>query len=353
VNNNFAQHQRPRNSQGPFTPFTPPGKRSTNGTPPPSRKPFDPRAFNIKDTPSAAQPFVGSQVFVDAKTPYAPPLQVEPPPRDPRYGKKPERPFEPAPFSTPNGAAAEHMRNRRAAGGNNSYRNAATNERRYHQHSTSASNHRGRGSSSSSSSSSPFDNLKDMFRNVGGKKGAAVEEPEPPGFKSGNVEVLTTPNNEGGRWPSKSNEQPRTNAVEVEIIDAEAPSGATISDWQRGVESWPTPPSPSNRRASNASAENSAASTTNAHTFCDNTDNYKSVLPSNHHDVALLQKAKLLLSQSPELRALVTMAQSEPRVREAVRECQGDPRGFGRYLVDPVAGPVLRELKEECASLVL
>ena len=42
----------------PFT-FTAPGKRSTNGKPPPRKtSSSDPRKFNIKDTPNMTQPFM-------------------------------------------------------------------------------------------------------------------------------------------------------------------------------------------------------------------------------------------------------------------------------------------------------
>ena len=366
-----GQNAARRSSQGPFTPFTTPAKRSTNGTPPPTsqkRRPTgDPRGFNIKDTPDTTQSFVGSQVYVDQNTPYSPPLQVEPPPRDPNY-VPPERPFEPAPFSGPQGQNNHQPRDKWNQVGNsnsNNYttperpppmnNNNAANDRQYQQQQkqTSQSKRHRKKDSSSSSSSSPFDNLKDMFSNMGGgkkEKAEVAKEDEPRGFKSGNVEVFSS--NDDGEWPPSSNGRSRQQqqAVEVEIIDAETMEETTWQEEEDGDEygNSPSNQSPSEETFSNAwkggsePASSSTFETSNGATS-DNANNNSGIM----NDDAMIQRAQQLLTSNPEIRAIVAKAQSNPRVREAVQECMGNPAAFaGWYLEDPVVGPVLKELKE-------
>ena len=56
--------------------------------------------------------------------------------------------------------------------------------------------------------------------------------------------------------------------------------------------------------------------------------------------------AKQLLSINPDILAIVTKAQFNPKMREAVNECMGNPSLFGLYLNDPDVGPILDELKQ-------
>jgi len=44
---------------------------------------------------------------------------------------------------------------------------------------------------------------------------------------------------------------------------------------------------------------------------------------------------------------MVSIAQSNPKVREAVEACMGDPSAFGQYLSDPDIGPILTNLRKQ------
>jgi hypothetical protein len=43
---------------------------------------------------------------------------------------------------------------------------------------------------------------------------------------------------------------------------------------------------------------------------------------------------------------MASIAQSNPKVREAVEACMGNPAAFGQYLNDPDIGPILEKLRE-------
>jgi len=73
----------------------------------------------------------------------------------------------------------------------------------------------------------------------------------------------------------------------------------------------------------------------------------------DHEEMA--RRARGLLSRNPEIRAIVARARLDPRLHEAVRECEGDPSAFGKYLEDSNSegeggggglAPVLRELRD-------
>jgi hypothetical protein len=318
-------------SQGPFTPFTEPGKRSTNNMPPPRKRPSDPRRFNIKDTPETTQPFVTGS-YVDYNTPYSPPLQVEPPPRDPRYQPISERPFEPAPYSNQGARVPGAGTNR----GNNSppYRQKEEKGQGY------------------TSSSSPFDKWKDMFSSTkwGGEKKKAAENEEPKGFKSGNVEVFPSDTNDDGlRSPLNSVvgtpiDEIRQQAVVVEIIDAKQriKSSRDVQDKDgEGIRDSRIPQTsaafPSDAWKGGPSAA-AAASTTSKTSSLPNTNN----IASND----AMEKAKNLLASDPATRELVSKAQTNPKLREALIKCRDNPSAFGNYLNDADIGPILNELKQ-------
>ena len=191
--------------------------------------------------------------------------------------------------------------------------------------------------------------MKDMFGNMGSHKetAAAEEEEEPKGFMSGNVKVFSTSTEDKGEGPPRSSGQ-HTNAVEVESIEAEIASntkdsGTTTTHWQGEEEGQPSQQSSSSSEDmfSNAWEGGPEPAPTS-----DNNNAFKA--ESN----VLLQKAHQLLSQNPDIRAVVTRVQSSPHVREAVQDCWGNPAESGRYLDNPVVGPVLREPKEAvCISV--
>ena len=358
-------------SQGPFTPFTPPGKRSTNGKPPPSRKrsQYDTRGFNMKDTPDNTQPFMGSQTYVYPNdNVFSPPLQVEPPPPDPNY-VPPERPFEPTPFSNPQPHSVRTDRtasprdkwNRVDKGGSTAFGNGVPPPsdngayRTYNQQSQAqrksskqeTKRHR-------TGSSSPFDNLKDMFNTMGGnnKKKAEVVKEETAGFKSGNVEVFSGEENE---WQSPTTQQ---SVNENNIIDAELWDGDEESVWEeeeRQQQQQQQMPS-AGRFSNNAWMGGPAPSdTTTTMPYYANANGEQDSDESRYDSDSaaggtieneLIERAQHLLTTNPAILEIVTRAQSNPKVREAVHECMGNPVSFGLYLDDPEVGPLLNELKE-------
>jgi len=357
-----AQNRSSRGSQGPFTPFTSPEKRSTNGVPPPSKRQMDPRGFNIKDTPDTSQAFVGSQVFVDQNTPYSPPLQVEPPPRDPNY-KPPERPFEPTPFSNP------HVRNHASAASsrrmnNNSVPPNANNGRQQQQQQPQNQQTTKR----RTGGATPFDNLKDMFSNIKSGRGKKEEETAEPKvfnggnveFKSGNVEVFSSDDDDDNELPRKTSKARQQQdeiwqqAMEVEILDAEME--ATADDWELDDDgeydaSSSGPYQSSDQQFSDAWMEGpeSASSpsfggSSSEATYYDNDIQDDNV--SSMNEDAAIQKARHLLTTNQKIREIVAKAQSNPKVREAVSECMGNPMAFGWYLNDPDVGPILNELRD-------
>ena len=348
-------------SQGPFTPFTPPPKRSTNGKPPSQKRPSDPRGFNIKDTPDNTQPFVGSQAYFDQNTAYSPPLQVDPPPRDPNYEPK-KRPFEPAPFSNPQPHAVRTDRAYRPPRDkwnrvNNNYSPPPPHTRVNPRQDDRQKQTKQRVGSSA------FNNLKDMFSNMNsdgsGKKGAEKKVEKPKGFKSGNVEVFSSTDNE---WPpkdiSRQQNERLQQALEVEIIDAEM---ETTEDWQFEEEddiNQSSSPQPSTfdtfSNAWKGGPKSSSSFTANGGGSNEvDTVSYNNIVEDNTNgsgmttdDTVIIQKAQQLLTSNPEIRAIVTRAQSNSKIREAVRECMDNPSSFGQYLNDAEVGPILNELRD-------
>lgn len=59
-----------------------------------------------------------------------------------------------------------------------------------------------------------------------------------------------------------------------------------------------------------------------------------------------IHRAQELLANDPKLRYMASIAQSNPKVREAVEACMGNPAAFGQYLNDPDIGPILEKLRE-------
>lgn len=359
--------------------------RSTNGKPPPQtrkKRTGDPRGFNIKDTPDDTQPFAGSQYF-DQNTfgqgGYSPPLQVEPPPRDPNY-VPPERPFEPAPFSNPQphavrtGATNARDRNKWNTVGTNNGDGAANRRRSYEQHRAQQQQREREQSQRSqqqqqqqqqssqkkvhkTGSKTPFDNLKDMFNNMGNNKKKDKEDDderevfteESAGFKSGNVEVFSTEDDDDA--PKKGWGQ---NAFEVEIIDAEMWTGEEEEEEE-------LPPSSSSSAGGfsndawmgGAGSTDTTSSYTSSNGFSHDASNNigqdhesYTAAAATAEDQQTIQRAQHLLANSQKVRLLVAQAQSNPKIRRAVQECIGNPAMFGRYLDDEEVGPLLKELKE-------
>ena len=304
-------------SQKPYEPtFTPPRKHdTTNMPPPPKSSRRNSRKFNIKDGPDFTQPFVGSQVWVNENVPPSPPLQVEPPPRDPNY-KAPERPFEPTPFSTfqPHSVRDDRPPNRREQ-----FRPPSPSPKT-NKHQSPPSSGKKQTYKSNRDGSSPFDKFKDVFNTVTRHNKQKDDSEEEEGFKSGNVEVLTN----DGSAPNGSSKRQQENNSAV-IIDAviddgkEEPSTTPFfaSAWKGGPESKVVEDSTSDANGFNQEADMSDA----------------------------IRKAQELLAGDPKLRYMATIAQSNPKVREAVEACMGNPSAFGQYLSDPEIGPILEAMR--------
>lgn len=337
---------RPRNktfsrSQKPYEPtFTPPRKHdTTNMPPPPKSRRQNSRKFNIKDGPDFTQPFVGSQVWVNENVPPSPPLQVEPPPRDPNY-KTPERPFEPTPFSTfqPHSVRDDRPPNRREQfspppppRNNNNYQSPPSSGKKQTY-------------KSSRDGSSPFDKFKDAFQNMTGQK----KKPKPDiyegskqeGYKSGNVEVLSdneyvSNNGVSNKWQQQMS---GSNVIDAEIDDGqdEESSYATSETYDQRpffADAWKGGPQSADFAAS--IEDPSTVNAANGNVSAEDVDMSDAI-----------HKAQELLANDPKLRYMASIAQSNPKVREAVEVCMGNPAAFGQYLNDPDIGPILQNLRK-------
>ena len=349
-------------SQGPFTPFTTPGKRNTNGKPPPKKRSKDPRGFNIKDTPDDTQPFMGSQAFFDQYTSYSPPLHVDPPPRDPNY-VPPERPFEPAPFSSPQPHAVRTDRFAQRPPRDDWNRVNPSSSPPPKSNTNQQRKERKNQKKQRVGSSSAFNNLKDMFSNIGGNKDNEPRKVEVEvgerGFKSGNVEVFSS--NDNDDWPPKDISQRQDakfqQALEVEIINAEMETDDNY--WQEDeIEIDDPPPQPSSTEQFTSAwmggPKTSPASRSPLFTTANGSDNSETVANTTPHhaydtiidDDAIMERAQHLISTNAGIRAIVTHAKSNPKIQEAVQKCKDNPAAFGSYLNDMDIGPILNDLRE-------
>jgi len=192
------------------------------------------------------------------------------------------------------------------------------------------------------------------------------EEEEPKGFVSGNVEVFSSTDDD--EWPPRNDDR-QQRAMEAEIIDAEMETAAaTSSFWQqeedkgqvygndpssqhrspissseRFSNAWKGGPKPSTYPSTTpyaAQAANGYAAGVGQSTGSDDEQG------EQIEDAVVIQTAQQLLISNQEVRAIVARAQLNPTIREAVQKCMGNPADFGQYLEDPVAGPVLSELKK-------
>lgn len=286
-------------------------------------------------------------------------MHVEPPPRDPTYVPGRERPFEPAPFMDAQPHAV------RMGPGDGS----RTIQDRWNRVPPPRSDHRvgnvgntrntgdggGRQRRESkrrkvSSSSAPFDNLKDIFDNIRSKKEKANNsagrehrsssaEEDAEGFKYGDFEVF--PSNAAADEDGSRKNGRRQEVVEVEIIDAE-----TLEEG--GDVNVPRRPPPSRSPFSEAWKGGPEAAAPSSH-LANGVDSGSGRF-ADAGTFRAARRARDLLANDPEVRAVVARAHADPRLREALRRCADDPRSFGRYLEDADGiGPVLKELRD-CIS---
>ena len=313
-------------SQKPYEPtFTPPRKHdTTNMPPPPKSSRQNSRKFNFKDGPDFTQPFVGSQVWVNENVPPSPPLQVEPPPRDPNY-KTPERPFEPTPFSTfqPHSVRDDRPPNRREQ-----FRAPPPPSPKANNYQSPPSSGKKQTYKSSRDGSSPFDKFKDAFNNVTGRNKPKEDqdilnesEEREEGFKSGNVEVLTgVGDNTNKKWQTQKGDTVIIDAIiDDEQEEMYKKTNMFTNAWKGGPQSKWTQPVTAN----------------GSHDFAEEAD---------MSDV--IQRAQELLADDPKLRYMATIAQSNPKVKKAVEACMGNPSAFGQYLADPEIGPILEAMRK-------
>lgn len=176
---------------------------------------------------------------------------------------------------------------------------------------------------------SPFDRMRDMFKNMatGAKEPAQNNEKD-----RGKVEVVP-PDEDWSSFERKGEQQnyqkwqqQKAMAMEVEVITEDGPAMQEMerprpkSKHQQLKDDW-------NWKGGPKSPE-------------------FTTIPSPGGDMTdAVRKAQHMLA-NPKIRAIVNKAQSNPKVREAVQECMGNPAAFGKYLNDEEVGPMLRELKD-------
>jgi len=174
---------------------------------------------------------------------------------------------------------------------------------------------------------SPFDRMKDMFKNMASN---GKEQPAQSIDDIGRVELVppdpfhnNSKQQEYQRW-----QQQKAQAVEAEVIIEGNAADQTYQfsqsqqqlEQQEQYDAWTW----------------TQVSQNNGFT----------TIPSPGVDMAQsIQKAQQLLA-NPRIRAIVNKAQANPKVRNAVQECMGNPASFGQYLNDDEVGPILRELKD-------
>jgi len=155
-------------------------------------------------------------------------------------------------------------------------------------------------------------------------------DPEGQGFKSGNVEVLAGDeyvSNGANKW-----QQQKSGAVIIDaVIDdgQDEPSYSTSETYDQTnlfAEAWKGGPQ---SKVTKSSTFNDANNLTEETDMSD-----------------AIRRAQELLADDPKLRYMATIAQSNPKVREAVEACMGNPSAFGQYLNDPEIGPILEAMRK-------
>eukprot|EP00970_Alexandrium_tamarense_P015194 scaffold4795_cov185-Alexandrium_tamarense.AAC.8 len=318
--------------------FTAPQKHKVDfSMPPPNKKRrvnTNPRSFNVRDTPDpSARPFVGSQTY-NQNVPPSPPLRVEPPPKD-ENNPIPERPFEPAPFSRPQPHTVSYdMPPRAPPGGTWNKTPPNPNQRR----------RQGPNNSSKSDGPSPFDSLRDLFKNMRApeKKSettdSAAKAKDNVKYKGEAIEVISDDDDDEEWSPLSAS---KTAAQNIQVIDAEVENGQqwTAEEEKETYETY--------SEAWRGGPKSKPAEVPEFATSFQSGDNRNVNGDSGEQESVpfAIQRAQELLA-NPQIRAIVARAQSNPKVREAVADCMGDARKFGQFLEDPEVGPILRELKE-------
>ena len=302
--------------------FTPPQKHNVDSMMPPpprGRKNANSRSFNIRDT-EGPRPFVGSQTVMDQFS-NSPPLQVEPPPRD-ENNPPPERPFEPAPFSTGGSrySVFDDRPPREPRG--SQWKTASRPPPRAQQRAASQTKHAG---------ASPFDRVKDMFKNMAtGSSDNRDKYQDQVKFKDDKVEVMNDD------WSPFASNEPRQKAkskvANVRFIDAELDI-ENGDKYQEFANAWKGGPK---------SAQSYEPEDIPGQTGAYQSQEYST--PSQNQPPVAMERAYALLA-NPEIQAIASKAKSHPKVREAIETCAGDPAIFGSYLEDPDIGPILQELK--------
>ena len=178
--------------------------------------------------------------------------------------------------------------------------------------------------------SSPFDKFKDAFNDKSSRKKTKEDqniyndrEEQEKGFKSGNVEVLTG-GDTANKWQSK-----RSGTVIIDAIiddDDETSSSETYKKRNFFTNAWKGGPQSETAEPTTANGANN---------FTEETDWTETI-----------RRAQQLLADDPKLRYMATIAQSNPRVKEAVDTCMDNPSAFGQYLADPEIGPILEAMRK-------
>lgn len=291
--------------------FTPPRKHNAEGMPPPSRRKTNSRGFNVRDT-EGPRPFIGVQTVMDQFMPPSPPLQVDPPPSD-ENNPPPKRPFEPAPFSPPQPHTV--------------YNDRPSRERRGSKWKTTPppspkSKWNNHASQTKRGGPSPFDRMKDIFTNE--KDTDKDDFEDQVKFKYDRVEVM---NDEWSPFDGLGRRQSdKSKASDVKVVDAQL-HDENANQYQGYANAWKGGPK------------------------SEHNEQVAGTVVGNRSRPSDAMKTAYELLANPDIQAATTKARSNPRVREAVQACIGDPKAFGEYLEVSDVGPILQELKDLIVGL--
>jgi len=317
-----ARHFQDINTGGPrpFTGSQPHVVEDNRASPPPPVQP--PPSGNNAYKKSSKRPFEPAPFSVPPHQ--ASPNDMPPPPPRAEQGTKKKRPFEPSPWSKSPFAAETHFgkRPKRPPPRNDGWNGGMGN-----MNGPPPPNPNAKDAGSRKGGPSPFDRMKDMFKNMASN---GKEQPAQSIDDIGRVELVppdpfhnNSKQQEYQRW-----QQQKAQAVEAEVIIEGNAADQTYQfsqsqqqlEQQEQYDAWTW----------------TQVSQNNGFT----------TIPSPGVDMAQsIQKAQQLLA-NPRIRAIVNKAQANPKVRNAVQECMGNPASFGQYLNDDEVGPILRELKD-------
>ncbi|KAL7437316.1 hypothetical protein ACHAXM_005707 [Skeletonema potamos] len=135
----------------------------------------------------------------------------------------------------------------------------------------------------------------------------------------------------GSEAKREARQQKKSGAVIIEIIDAVIVDGQGESSQPKSNRVWfaEAPKGGPQSKKAKSSTFNSANNLTEENDM------------SN-----VIRRAQEIIADDPKLRYMATIAQSNPKIREAVEACMGNPSAFGQYLNDQEIGPILEAMRK-------